>query len=152
MITYKKMSLFDAPEGSILVHACNAKGVWGSGIASEFKKRFPSSYEKYKNYCYNFGGLATSIVFEENNYFICNLITSSGFGKYVDDEDSILVNTTLALNKFLEQEYLGHFSKRTIYSNKFNSGLFNVPWEKTEKNLKVLVERYNVEWVVCELE
>jgi hypothetical protein len=33
MIKYHKMSLFDVPTGSVLVHAVNNQGVWGSGIA-----------------------------------------------------------------------------------------------------------------------
>lgn len=152
MITYKKMNLFDAPTGSILVHAVNAKGVWGSGIAAEFRKRFPEAHRKYSNYCKNFGGLASYLVLREKNYFIGCLITSSNFGQNVDNEDEILVNTTIALDKMLSNEHWKFYGTRQIYSNKFNSGLFNVPWEKTEKILKVLTGRYQVEWIVCELE
>lgn len=31
MLKYEKMSLFDAPPGAILMHGCNAQGVWGRG-------------------------------------------------------------------------------------------------------------------------
>ena len=51
MIQYKKMSLFDAPENSIITHACNAQGVWGSGIAKEFKKRYSNAFEVYYEHC-----------------------------------------------------------------------------------------------------
>ncbi|KAK4904538.1 ADP-ribose 1''-phosphate phosphatase, partial [Elasticomyces elasticus] len=32
-------SLFDSPDGSALIHACNCMGVWGSGIANDFRER-----------------------------------------------------------------------------------------------------------------
>lgn len=50
-IKYIKGSLFDAPEGYILTHACNAQGVWGSGIAKEFKKRKPLAFKNYNLFC-----------------------------------------------------------------------------------------------------
>lgn len=49
MITYKKMSLFDAPKETIIVHACNSQGMWGSGIAKPFAQNYPVSYESYKD-------------------------------------------------------------------------------------------------------
>lgn len=39
------MNLFDVLHGSILVHACNAQGVMGRGIAKEMKEKFPKNYE-----------------------------------------------------------------------------------------------------------
>lgn len=149
-LIHKKMSLFSAPEGSVLVHACNAKGAWGSGIALDFRKLFPNAYKRYNAYCRDFGIIGTAPVFGDDGYFIGCLITSSGFGGQVDDQDKILVNTALALNAFCANEHWRHFSKRTIYSNKFNSGLFGVPWKETEKILKVLVERYHLTWIVCD--
>ncbi|KAJ5901529.1 hypothetical protein N7495_002057 [Penicillium taxi] len=44
-------NLFDAPEGSALIHACNSRGIWGSGIAKEFKERYPTAYGIYRNHC-----------------------------------------------------------------------------------------------------
>lgn len=149
-LTHKKISLFSTPEGSVLVHACNAKGVWGSGIALDFRKLFPNAYKRYSEYCKSIGSIGTAPVLGDNGYFIACLITSSGFGGTVDDQDTILVNTTLALNMFCSNEHWRHYGKRTIYSNKFNSGLFGVPWKETEKILKVLVKRYDLNWVVCD--
>ncbi len=149
------MSLFDAPKGSILVHANNAKGVWGSGIALEFKKRFPDAYAEHSLFCKR---LARSAIGKANlvpsdltgnpEYHIGNLITSSGFGETLDPVDVILVNTVCALDSLCS---LGPTYVKSIYSNKFNSGLFRVPWEKTEKILKVFVTRCNLNWTVCEL-
>lgn len=138
------MSLFEAPGGSLLVHACNAKGVWGSGIAKEFKERFPTAYKRYNQFCQNKNPLGAGQLFEDNGYFIGCLITSSGFANSLDSKDAILVHTTLALKDLMS------FQEMNIYSNKFNSGLFKVPWEETEKILKVFVERYDLNWTVCD--
>lgn len=149
-LIHKKMSLFSAPEGSVLVHACNAKGAWGSGIALDFRKLFPNAYRRYNAYCKDFGIIGTAPVFGDDGFFICCLITSSNFGGAVDTKDAILINTTLALNSFCSTESWRHYSKRIIYSNKFNSGLFGVPWKETEKILKILVDRYDLTWIVCD--
>lgn len=149
-IIIKKMDLFDAPKGSVLVHACNAQGVWGSGIAKTFREKFPEAFEKYHNYCKTIGGIGTGPVISENGYHIGCLITSSGYAGTLDEKDVILVNTVLALNQLCANEHWAHFSKREIFSNKFNSGLFRVPWRETERILKVLVDRYDLTWTVCD--
>lgn len=152
---YRKMSLFSAPQGSVLVHACNAKGVWGSGIAKEFKERFPTAERLYKDLCRDFGIVGTSQVISSydvkqdgKTYWIGNLINSSGFGTTLDSKSEVLVNTILALNSLcynLEDKGIN-----TVYSNKFNSGLFRVPWEETEAFLKVFIDRYDLTWVICD--
>lgn len=149
-LVIKKMDLFDAPKGSVLVHACNAKGVWGSGIAVGFRENFPQAHKEYVTYCRRFGLVGTAPVFEDKGYHIGCLITSSGFAGTLDEKDIIIVNTVLALNQFCSTEHWKHFSKREIYSNKFNSGLFRVPWQETERILKVLVDRYDLTWTVCD--
>lgn len=153
MIKYKKMSLFDAPEGSILVHACNAQGVWGSGIAAEFKERYPRSFKEYYNFCDREVASPGTVIChsQENKRHPVSLITSLNFGKDRDDETTILVNTTLALNEMC-QEYFSSIidNDAKFYSNKFNSGMFKVPWERTEEILKVFIKRYGLDWTVCE--
>ncbi|KAJ5578734.1 Appr-1-p processing [Penicillium hispanicum] len=44
-------SLFDAPTGSALIHACNAQGTWGKGIAATFKHKYPAAFQVYRTYC-----------------------------------------------------------------------------------------------------
>lgn len=150
MLKYKTMNLFDAPAESVLVHACNAKGVWGSGIAAEFHRRYPKAYKEYNRYCKNFGLVGTAPIVAEGDTRIGCLITSSGYADTLDAQAEILVNTTLALNAFCSNEYWAHFGKREIYSNRFNSGLFRVPWSETERILKVFVERFDLDWTVCD--
>lgn len=152
MIKYKKMSLFDAPEGSTLVHACNAQGVWGSGIAKEFKDRYPRSYAEYLKFCENHFTQAgdTLIHNQENKRHVVSMITSWDYGKNRSYPAVILVNTVLALEDFVN--CLSFDVKQPIYSNKFNSGAFKVPWTDTETILQVFVERYRLDWTVCEYE
>jgi ADP-ribose 1''-phosphate phosphatase len=148
-LVYKKMDLFDAPKGSVLVHAGNAQGVWGSGIAAEFHKRFPKAFESYNNECFKNSMIGDYDCTEENDYIVATIITSENYGGKVDNPEEILVNTTLALDSLCRILNVDDLNGR-IYSNKFNSGLFNVPWEKTEAILKVFVKRYDLNWTVCE--
>lgn len=156
-IKYVKGSLFDAPKDAILVHACNTRGVWGSGIAKEFKKRYEVAFERYRSACLRDGavtgntamvrdGVAVGVgkVMGTGTRIAC-LLTSRDYGDKRDDVPTIKVNTALALNH-LVQEYLAPGNK--FASNKFNSGLFGVPWADTEEILKVFVERYNLDWTV----
>jgi|ERR1700722_3979789 len=148
-IYYKKMSLFDAPKNSIICHACNAQGVWGSGIAKEFKSLFPKAFEEYNQYCtmnLPFHLVGTALITKpENSYRVGCLITSSDFGARLGAEQMILTNTKNALDK------LGQNCNEPIfYSNKFNSGLFKVPWEKTEKLINDFVKKYNKVWIICD--
>jgi ADP-ribose 1''-phosphate phosphatase len=109
-----------APTGSILVHACNTQGVWGSGIAAAFKARFPQAYEVYHATCKENGdsllGQTLLIDPQEDDtkangggkgYAIACLFTSRKFGKYKDPKDVILQSTKTAvvqLKKLLAQK------------------------------------------------
>lgn len=155
MITYKKMSLFDAPEGSILVHGCNAQGVWGSGIAAPFKAQYPRSWREYNEYCLKalekdneYGAVGTTLITsQENKRFVGCLITSFSYGKDRDSRPDILGQTYLALDSLFRNAAL---KGKPIYSNRFNSGMFQVHWDHTESVLKYFVKRYDVEWIVCD--
>lgn len=156
MLKYEKMSLFDAPPGSILMHGCNAQGVWGRGIAAEFKKRFPKSYFQYTDLCNlykrnqpGYGAVGMTLVLEkEHGYNVACVVTSFDYGD-IDPERQILLQTVMALEDFCltwEVETGG----TAIYCNKFNSGLFAVPWEKTEYILNYFAEKYDLDITVCE--
>lgn len=150
-IVYKTGSLFDAPKGSILVHACNAQGVWGSGIAVEFKKRFPESFNVYHLGCCGEDATGIGIVLpEEKQYKVGCLITSTNYGPKKDSVKTVLQNTKEALKMFFIASILPLNADVEIHSNKFNSGLFGVEWEKTEKILLDVMHEvgYNKVWTV----
>jgi ADP-ribose 1''-phosphate phosphatase len=157
-IVYKQGSLFNAPKGSVLVHACNAQGMWGSGIAKQFNELFPQSYEEYKLICTlpEFSVGQAFVLNLENDYRVGCLITSANYGQLRDSQEVILKNTRAAL-----LDILGATNKlscwigedQEIHSCKFNAGLFGVPWEETEKILLDVMKQigYNKDWTVWEL-
>lgn len=156
-LKYVKKSLFTSPKENILVHACNAQGVWGSGIAREFAERFPDAYHAYKSACgrtkkFNPDNLLAGrchVTIQPDGIkpiIIANLITSVNYGNKKDDPATILLNTTLALEDLGKTTL--QFKKRPFASNKFNSGLFSVSWEQTEKILTYFVDRYKLDWTV----
>lgn len=156
-IVTRKGNLFDVPSSkdilNVLVHAGNAQGVWGAGVAAEFKRRFPTAFEVYKESCYRNApsqSVGSYTYCEENGYGIVTLITSENFGHLKDDVDDIVTYTRRALGElfedFTEGEPRPHF-----HSPKFNAGLFAVPWEKTFAALQDLNKRYDYPWTVWEL-
>lgn len=154
MINYKTGDLFQAPDlkDRIIVHACNAQGVWGSGFAKECKSHFPDLFECYEYWCKNNKNIVGKVfdvsraserdgIKEENPAAMCCLITSNNYGSKVDSKELILKNTKSALNDI-------KIIKKKFISPKFNSGLFGVPWEQTEKLLLKFVEDNNLDWDV----
>lgn len=149
-IVYKKMSLFDAPSNSYLMHACNSEGIWGAGIAKEIHKRYTHQFWAYNEYANeSLGSSLFDAGYTLDEHIIVNLVTSSLGSQSPDKEDEILINTTLALENFF-QYYTSESNAREIYCNKFNSGLFNVPWAKTEKILKILSNKHGITVTVCD--
>lgn len=157
-IVYHKGSLFDAPPNSILVHAGNCRGMWNSGIAKEFKERFPDAFADYNHFCeWSLPNPGTYIIYPNSDfggYDIMTLLTSHDSNEDVDSTDKILEATEKALTlwsshrkfRYSEAEHLRYaIPIDHVYSNKFNSGGFKVPWEKTAE----VIERiWPYEWNV----
>ncbi|KAL9120719.1 MAG: hypothetical protein Q9187_002729 [Circinaria calcarea] len=114
--------IFSAPPNSVLLHACNCRGVWGNGVALEFKKRFPRAFQIYNEYCntppspsHQRSLLGTTLLIppqsveeeenEENDndgekpdintnhYWIACVFTSLGYGRTVSSAEVILDST-----------------------------------------------------------
>lgn len=149
-----------APKCCVLVHACNTKGVWGSGIAAAFKVEYPEAYEIYQNTCLEKGDslLGTCLIIPTGERDIACLFTSRGFGKAVDPKDSILASTKTATEDLLVQlkdsdkpiygwyvyDFFSSTYSETVNSSRINAGRFGVPWEETvavleEVDLKMTV-------------
>lgn len=165
MITYKKMSLFDAPNESVIIHACNSQGVWGSGIAKAFKEKYPHSYVDYNKFCLNAnaergtacGRASLSTFHDSEPHWVGWIVTSHNYASLKDSPELIKINTTLALQELCKKIYMGHPKDEhptiDVYSNKFNSGLFNVPWEDSELILQTVLRDFKrINWVVCDPE
>lgn len=150
-IIYKEGNLFEAPKHTTILHSCNLQGVWGAGIAKQIKEKYPNSYHYYTSICSNkFAEIGTADCFVENGQTIAWIYVSNDYGKNVDSVEKIIKNTKLALINF---EYYNHREKiYYVNSPKVNSGLFKVPWEKTEILINEFLERNdNIVWTVWEL-
>ncbi|KAK3489709.1 hypothetical protein B0T13DRAFT_91247 [Neurospora crassa] len=55
------------PPGSLLIHACNAQGNWGTGIARIFRTHYPGAYKAYQAHCSSIPTTSTSTSSQTNN-------------------------------------------------------------------------------------
>jgi ADP-ribose 1''-phosphate phosphatase len=150
MNQYKEVNgdLFTAKE-YMKVHACNCKGVWGSGVAAIFKRKYPLAYKIYRDTCLSSGSklLGTGLSIEADGIIGC-LFTSYDFGRNKDYSSQILFQTKRALIDLFDS-ICRHNDKETysIAAPKINSGLFNVEWEETKKVILEVLEDYpNITW------
>jgi ADP-ribose 1''-phosphate phosphatase len=137
-----KGNLFNAPKGSIIIHACNTKGVWGSGIAKEFHKRFPSAYNIYRAKCITEGSSLRGkcLLIPAGAHIVGCLFTSRDYAAHVDPPHLILDATRLAIADLIRQ----NDKKIPMHMCKINSNLFKVPWADTKKILKEFDEEFTV--------
>jgi ADP-ribose 1''-phosphate phosphatase len=135
MITYIKDNLFFASSTQLLVHACNCKGMWRSGIAQVFRSSYTNEYYIYKTYCEK-NLISTDIEYSKilGSSLIINrvgcLFTSYNESNKPDPVELIILNTRKGLQDLLSKTTMD------IAMPKINSGLFKVPWEQTEAILK----------------
>jgi ADP-ribose 1''-phosphate phosphatase len=143
-LTYHKGDMLaDAPKNCLLVHACNTKGVWGSGIAKAFKEQYPKAYAAHRMYCTKEHtksnpvrtGTAQLLAHRDDSKqdWIGCLFTSARFGNSRDKPDRILKNTGESMQMLLELVSQVDAQISKIRMCKINSGRFGVPWEKTEE-------------------
>lgn len=147
-LIYNKGSLFKAVEpGAILLHSCNASGAWGAGIALQFKKKYPDAYKQYQSWCSKDPEelVGSYLKLKDKDVTIACLFASAGYGEHKDDESTIVKNTYSGIKSFLHS--LPY--RAVVNSPKFNSGLFKVPWDTTEKIINhCLLDRPDVTWVI----
>jgi len=152
-ITERKGDIFStSPETTtLLIHACNAQGSWGAGIAKAFSDHYKSAFQVYKAHCSKHTGddlLGTALLIPSaeggNEDFIGCIFTSVGKGKTKGSVESILGATQPAMEDLLRQvvewnsDHLENGRVDEIRMCKINSGLFGVPWEKTKEVLEGL--------------
>ncbi|GAM90154.1 hypothetical protein ANO11243_081940 [Dothideomycetidae sp. 11243] len=125
----KKGDLFAAPPNTLLVHACNTKGLWGAGIAASFRSRYRTAFKANKHHCATrpqskLPGTSlltppdkTKVTIDDEQlrgrpptdslvkatHFIGNLYTSRGVGRKKDTKDVILQYTGPAMRDLLER-------------------------------------------------
>jgi len=143
-IIYKKGNVFGGlTKDTYLLHACNCKGVWGAGIAKVIKQEYPEAFEDYADRCKRNPG---SVLGNYQLYKpVISIFVSDGYGQYKDSPREILEGTISALNELLKEGPIN------IVSPRINAGLFNVPWEETEKLINNYLKMSGSTWTVYSL-
>lgn len=161
----------------ILIHSCNCNGSWGGGIAYQLGVKYPNAESYYIELCERFGAdlLGKFVLLPsctDSTLLIGCLFTASFGGPNQGSGESILKYTKLALedmrkkvvegavglddidvfsNTYMEA-YKGKLktpiSAHQLEMPKINSGIFGVPWQKTER---LLEEQNSMSFVVYEL-
>lgn len=149
-IIYHTGSIFNAPnEKTILIHSCNAMGNWGAGIALAFRELFPLAYRDYQAKCLENTPeelMGTALQWHRmHQQSVGSLFTSRHF-KPADNQYHILVNTKRSLTHLLNNMPPGY----EIHAPKINSGLFRVPWERTEWVMEGVLKTFDVSLHVWE--
>lgn len=151
MVTYEKGDVMNVSDPlSILVHACNCEGRWGSGVAVCFRQRFPQAHHDYQILCrlHGHGLIGTTLICDDQKPAVGCLFTSRGYGQQKDSVDQILFATDRAIKHMFEQLA----PNIHIHSPMINAGLFAVPWEKTEEIINRHLElRPDLKWTVWQL-
>lgn len=156
-VIHRDGSLFEAltSKAPVLVHAVNTVGVWGAGIALEFKKRFPVAYKRYVEQCGtyddasnvgNYGVMNTDI---SNQTIIAWLFTAQYPGPQ-NDTKAVVAATSSAVSKLIKR---ANFKDAwpypySFHSPRINAGLFAVPWEQTEAAIQKEIEDTPFDWYV----
>jgi ADP-ribose 1''-phosphate phosphatase len=142
----QKGSLFDAPAGAILLHACNCVGSWGAGVALGFKNRYPLAHCEYLMLCRDARPddiVGTTALFREGcgkDHIIGCLFTSRGYGRNKDSKQQIVEATKKCFIDLLDKiSKSDHFKNRQIWMCKINSGLFGVPWKETKEVIESII-------------
>lgn len=138
-LQHRQGSVFDAPEGTCIVHACNAQGHWGAGVALAMRVAFPDAFDDFwerKREC----GQAVVYHREQRPKFtIASLVTSEHYGRRRDPPPVIIANTRKALHQLFLGGNTLWTTNTTFHSPKINGGLFGVPWSSTEAALLDLI-------------
>ncbi|GMM32217.1 ADP-ribose 1''-phosphate phosphatase [Martiniozyma asiatica (nom. inval.)] len=139
MIKYFKGDLFQITKNSskkiFLAHACNCVGAWGGGIAAEFKKLYPESYEVYHEFCLNIDNpkdlLGTSLILSTHDPLVDVIcLFTSIVGEEAPNE--IAEHTRMAM---LDLKFKLPHKETHVNMPKINAGIFGVPWVLTENAL-----------------
>jgi ADP-ribose 1''-phosphate phosphatase len=148
MVPERVGDIFDAPDGSVIIHACNCLGSWAAGIAAAFKQRYPKAFAEYVQHCkvntpHSLWGTALLIPPIETKgprHYVGCVFTSRRYGRGKDSPSQILSKTGPAMEDLVELMRKATM-KETITEIRIcqiNSGLFAVPWEKSRRVIEEL--------------
>lgn len=127
-------NLLDAPKG-LLVHGVNSRGVMGSGIALDVKRRFPTAFQDYQKKCYttpNLHALLGEIVVSRirEDLFIINAFTQRNYGVYHQWTDE---NNQAIKNCFHKVNILAKHYKLPVCFPMIGTGLGKGDWSQIKE-------------------
>ncbi|KAK3073581.1 ADP-ribose 1''-phosphate phosphatase, partial [Teratosphaeriaceae sp. CCFEE 6253] len=114
LVTEEPGDIFAAPPNTLLIHACNAAGSWGAGIALAFKSHYPAAFAAYSQHCQLTNVdtlLGTALLIPPSKgerHFVGCLFTSRHFGRRKDAPAKILAATGPAMEDLLRR--VGEFN------------------------------------------
>ncbi|QDS72582.1 hypothetical protein FKW77_001015 [Venturia effusa] len=148
VITEITGDIFDAPDGTVIIHACNCLGSWAAGIAAAFKQRYPKAFAKYALHCkqntpnslWGTALLIPPMEIKGPRHYVGCIFTSRRYGRGKDSPAQILAKTGPSMEDLVEKMRRATV-KETITEIRIcqiNSGLFSVPWEKSKAIIQEL--------------
>lgn len=139
-LTEVEGDIFDAPDNTLIIHACNTIGSWGAGIAAAFKQRYPNAFKTYQAHCKNSSPeklIRTALVIPPQDgspkHWVGCLFTSKVYGRKKDSPQEILDATEPAMEDLIKQ--MGDEIEE-VRICQINSGLFAVPWDASKAVLE----------------
>jgi ADP-ribose 1''-phosphate phosphatase len=138
--------IFDAPDNTVIIHACNCLGSWSAGIALAFKQRYPKAFQVYKEHCESHSltsliGTALLIPPTETKgpcHYVGCLFTSKKYGRGRDSPAQILKSTGPAMEDLVDAIVVEGGKVEEVRMCQINSGLFSVPWAKSREIIEGL--------------
>lgn len=161
-LLYSDADIFTAGPDAVLIHACNTRGVWGSGIALALKQRYPRQFAVYERYCRDHDPsslLGTCLLIGPSNalsarvtstHWIACLFTNKDIGRDLQTQTrlqrQILGDTKSAMSNLLEHVVHARQSGMALadlHMPQINSGSFRIPWPLTVEALGSFAAPYS---------
>lgn len=135
----------------LIIHGCNAQGVFNKGIAKQIRSLYPECYNQYiKNFdfvkelypnCFDDVLLGTIGIIEINKDLVfVNAITQKYFG---NDKNVVYVNYDAIAKVFNKIVKLNDHYNLTIKFPKIGAGLANGDWDKISKIINNELQTFN---------
>jgi O-acetyl-ADP-ribose deacetylase (regulator of RNase III) len=140
-IHYRKGNMFEHDFSNVkgrkvIAHGCNMQGVMGSGVAKEFKNRYPDAFKKYLSDISNGLQLGDcSLAYDkEKDVYLASLLTQEFYGK--DGKKYASYQAIYMGISYIVQMY------DTIVIPKIGCGLGGCEWDKVELIIKKWLSLY----------
>jgi O-acetyl-ADP-ribose deacetylase (regulator of RNase III) len=123
-IQYKFGDMFASDE-KVIIHGCNARGVFGAGVAATMRRLHPAIYDAYMAHTPYGLVLGRVIWAESNGLLIGNAITQDGYGRNKEIVYADYAAIRVALRS-VNETVAGRFE--TVGMPMVGAGLANGDW------------------------